>query len=112
MNTYGTNSATSESGESDVILDAISEAKVTASSFVCGLSFQLPEMKGLRASSCVDDLDTNDFADGANALDDERLARRVIAERSFIFSLVYYRTRKIRRDVGVEMVSVLYEQVR
>ncbi len=86
MNTYGTKRATSASGESSVILLAISLANVTASSFVCGLSFQFPEMKGLRASSCVDVVVVaNDLvADGAKALELASDAKRVIAEKSFI----------------------------
>jgi len=49
IKTYGTNKATSASGLPSVIDAEISLANVNASSFVCGLSFQLPEMKGLRA---------------------------------------------------------------
>ena len=48
----------------------------------------IPEMKGLRASSCVD-LDTtaaDPKVEGANALAEEaRVDRTVIADTSFIF---------------------------
>lgn len=53
INTYGTNKATSISGESAVMESAISLPSVKASSFVEGLSFQFPEMKGFLASSLV-----------------------------------------------------------
>jgi len=46
MNTYGTNNATSQSGDESVIDPAISEASVNASAFVCGFNFQLPDMNG------------------------------------------------------------------
>ena len=57
INTYGTNKATSTSGVSAVIDAAISVPSVSASSFVEGLSFQFPEIKGLRASSLVTERD-------------------------------------------------------
>jgi len=46
MNTYGTNNATSQSGDESVIEPAISEASVNASAFVCGFNFQLPDING------------------------------------------------------------------
>ena len=50
MNTNGTNSATSASGLfPGTMWPAMSVASCTASSFVDGLSFQLPEMNGVRA---------------------------------------------------------------
>jgi hypothetical protein len=57
MNTYGTNSATSTSGVESVMADAMPLARVNASSFVCGLSFQLPEIRGLRAWADGGDVD-------------------------------------------------------
>jgi len=53
MKTYGTNNATSTSGLFSVIDEAMPLASVRASSFVCGFSFQLPEMRGFRAWSLV-----------------------------------------------------------
>ncbi len=71
-----------------MIFDEISLARATASPFVWGLSFQLPEMKGLRASSCVEDLDAAPKEEGANALVDTAADRRVIADKSFM--LVFF----------------------
>jgi hypothetical protein len=51
MNGYGTKSATSASGLDGVTAALISVASCTASALVDGLSFQFPEMKGLRAIS-------------------------------------------------------------
>mmetsp|Transcript_48988 Transcript_48988/g.118652 ORF Transcript_48988/g.118652 Transcript_48988/m.118652 type:complete len:229 (+) Transcript_48988:419-1105(+) len=51
MKTYGTNNATSASGESGPIEAAISDAKATASSFVWGFNFQFPLMNGFLAMS-------------------------------------------------------------
>lgn len=49
MKTYGTKRATSASGLDSVMDPAMPDANATASSFDCGLSFQLPEMNGFRS---------------------------------------------------------------
>lgn len=73
-----------------MIFDEISLARATASPFVWGLSFQLPEMKGLRASSCVvEDFDATPKEEGANAFVETAVERRAIADRSFIFDILF-----------------------
>ncbi len=67
MKTYGTKSAISESGDFSVTAAAISVARVTASSRVCGLSFQFPLMMGVRAISKESDIRGATPKVGANA---------------------------------------------
>jgi hypothetical protein len=59
---YGTKSATSASGLDSVMDALISVASCTASALVEGLSFQLPEMSGVRAMSSVTAEDDDELA--------------------------------------------------
>mmetsp|Transcript_48987 Transcript_48987/g.118650 ORF Transcript_48987/g.118650 Transcript_48987/m.118650 type:complete len:231 (+) Transcript_48987:419-1111(+) len=91
MKTYGTNNATSASGESGPIEAAISDAKATASSFVWGFNFQFPLMNGFLAMSkavvAVDDMRRKLFPpliENADAVEAVR-ARRESAWNFMVF---------------------------
>jgi hypothetical protein len=75
MKTYGTKRATSASGESGPMEAAISAARDTASSRVCGLSFQFPLIKGFRAISRDVEREKPKLA-GANAEAEPTRARK------------------------------------
>jgi hypothetical protein len=86
INTYGTNNATSTSGVSALIDAAMALPSANASSLVDGFNFQLPLMKGLRASSLVDERECcGAVMEGEKAV---AVARRE-ARRSFMVLMLW-----------------------
>ena len=77
----------SDSGVESVTESAMALASSVASSLVCGLSFQLPLMKGLRAMSKAVVEDEGETRLGAKAdADDAR--RAAVIPKSFMIALI------------------------